>query len=276
MLGDFTRSPVYATAGQMFVPFGTYSSVFISQTLPKRLGRTKARAFLVGYQGQEDNAFFTALYMYKGDSHASATSRINSGGINLGYRFDFPSRVNGEVGAGWMANIADSVGMQNTGGQPNFNGFAGPVPYGNEKIVHRVPAVDMRAKVSFSNFDFIADYLAVTTSFNPNDLSFNAAGASPWALDTQLAYTFAVWDKPTSLGIGYSQAREALALGLPERRMGAVLNTSIWHNTIQSLEFRHDINYATSKYATGSNILPLVTGLGTYDNVVTLQFDVFF
>lgn len=278
ILGDFTRSPFYGTLGQMYVPFGTYSSVFISSPLTKTLGRTKARAILAGYQGQAPNSFYTAIYAFKGDSHASATSRINNGGVNVGLRFDSPCPdVNGDFGIGWIANIADSVGMQNTGNQPYFNGFAGPLPYGNEKIVHRVPALNVRTIISVGDYiDLIAEYIGVTTSFNPNDLSFNATGAKPWAVNGEAAYTFRIFDKPSSIGVGYSQAREALALGLPERRMGLVFNTSIWHNTIQSLEFRHDLNYASSVTATGSNVVPVSTGLGTYDNVITLQFDLFF
>ena len=178
---------------------------------------------------------------------------------------------------GWLANVADSVGMQNTGNQPSFNGFAGPTPYGLEKIVHRVPALNVRGMLSIAKkVDLIAEYIGVTTSFNPNDLSFNAAGAKPWGVNLEAAYTFQFLNNPASFGIGYSQAREALALGLAERRFAAVLNTSLWHNTIQSLEFRHDINYAMSDVASGSLVAPKVTGLGTSDNVVTLHFDLFF
>ncbi len=278
ILGDFSRSPFYGTIGQMFVPFGTYSSVFISSPLTKTLGRTKARALLVGYQGQAANDLYLALYAFKGDSHGSATSRINNGGINLGYRFDkLCPYVNGNIGVGWIANIADSVGMQHTNNIPQFNGFAGPVPYGLEKIVHRVPALNVRGIFSIGDrIDLIAEYVGVTTSFNPNDLSFNASGAKPWAFNTEASYTFQAFDKPSSIGIGYSQGHEALAINLPEKRMGIVINTSIWHNTIQSLEFRHDINYASSNTSTGSNVSPVSTGLGTSDNVITLQFDLYF
>lgn len=278
IIGDFLRSPLYATLGQMYVPFGTYSSVFVSTPLTKRLGRTKVRAVLMGYQQQTENAFYTALYAFQGDSHGSATSRINNGGINLGYRFYIASmEMGGDFGAGWIGNIADSVGMQDTGNQPMFNGFGGPTPFGNEKIVHRVPALDLRGKLSIrDSLDFIAEYVGVTTAFNPNDLSFQTHGARPWAVNAEAAYTFKILSKPTSIGVGYSQAIEALALGMPAKRYGMVLNTSIWHNTLQSIEVRHDINYSQSKTATGSGVLPLTTGLGIYDNVVTLEFDVYF
>lgn len=278
MVGDFEKFPFYSSIGQMFVPFGTYSSVFISAPLTKKIARTKARAWLVGYQGQEESALYTSAYVLNGDSHARATSRANNGGINLGYRFNMAKPdINGDIGIGWIGNIADSSGMQNTGAQPQFNGFGGPMTYGNEKLVHRVPALNLRGKISYrDHLDFIAEYVGATTTFNTNDLSFNARGAKPWAINTEAAYTFSLCDFPTSVGVGYSEAKQALALGLPERRMGAVINTSFWHNTIQSLEFRHDINYPSSTVATGSGVTPLTTGMGTYDNVVTLQFDLFF
>lgn len=277
ILGDFDCSPVYATIGQMFVPFGTYSSVMASSPLTKPLARTKARALLLGYQEQTSNALYASAYMFKGDSHASATSRINNGGVNLGYRFLLTPNISGDIGAGYLASITDSLGMQYTGNQPSFNGFGGPTPYGYEKIVHRVPALDIRGRLAIAkDYDFIAEYVGVTTPFNPNDMTFNNVGATPWGLNTEAAYTFTAFDKPTSIGIGYSQAREALALGLAERRASAVINTSLWRNTIQSLEFRHDINYSQSSTATGSNVLPPYNGLGTSDNVITLNFDVFF
>jgi hypothetical protein len=250
----------------------------VTSPLTKSLGRTKARAVLAGYQGQESNAFYTAVYAFKGDSHSSATSRINNGGVNIGYRFDVPCPdFNGDIGAGYIGNIADSVGMQNTGNQPQFNGFAGPTPYGFEKIVHRVPALNVRGIVTLgTSINLIAEYVGATTAFNPNDLTINAKGARPWATNAEAAYTFEIFAKPSSLGVGYGQARQALAIGLPERRISAVFNTSIWHNTIQSLEFRHDINYAASKVATGSGVAPTTQGLGTSDDVVTLQFDLYF
>ena len=48
-------------------------------------------------------------------------------------------------------------------------------------------------------------------------------------------------------------SKDALALGMPAQRWSAVLNTSIWRNTLESLEFRHDINYAKSNKNTQRN-----------------------
>lgn len=86
-IGDFTKTNFYATIGQMFVPFGTYASNMITSPMTKSLFRTKARAILVGYQQQTDNALYASAYVFKGDAHSGSVSRVNNGGINLGMKY---------------------------------------------------------------------------------------------------------------------------------------------------------------------------------------------
>ena len=116
------------------------------------------------------------------------------------------NQVNATVGAGVIANIADSQGMQFTGNQPLFAGFGGPtvsnvvtttgtttsivsVNTGSEKLVHRVPAYDARALLGFGqNIQVIGEYIMASTNFNPNDMSFNSHGARPQALTVEGIY----------------------------------------------------------------------------------------
>lgn len=280
VIGDFMKSPMYGTIGQMYVPFGTYSSTMISSPLTKLMARVQTRAVLFGFQQQTKNALYGSTYIFRGDSGAGSTSRINNGGINVGYRFKGES-YSGDVGGGFIGNIADAQGMQATGSGSNsiplvFDGFGGINGSGNEKLAHRVPAVDLRGLFSIGNsIDLLAEYIVTTTSFSAHDLTMKSHTARPQALNAEAVYTFEAFAKPTSIAIGYGMTKMAVALGLPAQRYALTLNTSWWRNTLQSLEFRHDINYAESAYSTGSEVVG-PTPSGRSDNVLTAQFDIYF
>lgn len=264
--GNFNESPIYGTFGQFYVPFGVYSSVMISSPLTKVLTRTKARSIEIGFMQQDPaSALYGSAFIFRGDSHVGATAKVNNGGLNVGYKFK-REWLRGKVGAGVIGNIADSGGMQVAG---NFQNF--------EKIVHRVPGYDVNTVLGLGDhIDLIGEFITASTSFNPNDLSYKGSGAKPWAFDLEAAYSIDLFDtKPSSLGIGYTQSHEALALGLPLNRISLVLNTSWWRNTLQSLEFARDREYAASDTATGAGGVA-ATSNGHTDKSVTAQFDYYF
>lgn len=274
-IGDFAKSPFYGTVGQLYVPFGTYSSAMVSSPLTKALARTQARAIVLGFQQQTPNAFYGSVYTFRGDSRTATAKRINNGGLNAGYRFK-GENVSGNFGAGVIANIADSQGMQDTGNGPAFGGFGGTNGSGREMLVHRVPAYNLRGSLSLgSSVDVLAEYITAARRFSPADMTMNGHGAKPQALNLEASYSFQGLAKPLSLGVGYGMTKDALALGLPENRYSAVLNTSLWKNTLQSLEFRHDVNYRSSSIATGSGIAA-PSASGKSDNAIFAQMDIYF
>jgi len=281
-VGNLIKTPFYFTFGQLTVAFGTFSSNMVSTPLTKLLAGTKARAVVLGYHPQVDNTFYAAGYAFKGDTHLSGQSRINNGGINFGYQFT-GNTISGDIGGGVIANIADSAGMQNVGNSSaNFNGFGGSPsaitgnPTGSETIAHRVPAYDVRGIVSIGKqIDVLAEYISASKQFSPSDLTMNGHGAKPQALNAEIAYTFNTFAHPSSIAVGYGMTKDALALGLPAKRYSFVYNTSIWNDTLQSIEFRHEVNYSASSTASGSGIAA-ASESGKSDNIVTAQFDVYF
>ena len=293
VLGDFTKSPFYSSFGQMYMPFGTYSTTMVSSPLTKILARTLARALVVGYKQQSENSLLATAYIFKGASHASAVSHVNNGGVNLSYTFK-QGRYSAVVGAGVIGNIADSLGMQFTGNNDTnavlFGGFGGPtetVPIdgnpqelqqinsGDEQLVHRVPAYDFNIKIALGdNLQFIGEYITASTDFNPQDLQINGHGAQPQAMNVEAIYNFS-WATPTSIGFSYQMSKDALAIGLPAQRYALTVNRSFWKNTLQSLEFRHDINYDDDDTSGGSG-RPGPKGNGDGANMITLQFDYYF
>jgi hypothetical protein len=267
-IGNLLQSPVYGTFGQFYVPFGTYTTVMVSDVLTKLLGRTKARAIQLGFAQQCKNSLYGSVYIFRGDSHATSVAKVMNGGVNLGFKFD-TGFLTGSIGAGAIENIADSGGMQTGTGFQYY-----------EQLVHRVPAYDVRGSFNLGgHVDLIAEYIFAATRFNPFDMSYNNSGAKPSAFDLELAVSFASvfgCDRPTSIGIGYGKSYQALAMGIPLSRTSLVLNTSIWRNTLQSLEFRHDVQYAESAVATGAGDSPVPSQMGKSDNAITAQFDYYF
>lgn len=282
-IGDLIKSPVYFTIGQFFVPFGQYGSYMISSPLTQAVGRIKARAVLLGYNKvfSPSTTINGSLFAFRGDSTSNGTSNINQFGANLDYTFHH-DKLNGDFAVSYIANIADSEGMQSNGGPgatpaggAAFTGFATTSP-ATELLAHKVPGFDVRGGVAYGDFSMIAEYVTATEKFSPLNMTFNNSAAKPMAFHVEGVYNFTAWGKKSLVAIGYDVTKDALALLLPKQRYIAVLSTSFWDWTIESLEFRHDINYGVGDYATGQRLPVVPLGLSHTSDTVTFQIGIYF
>lgn len=247
-IGNLDITPYYLTAGQIYVPFGRFSSAMVSSPLPMRLARTKSRPFILGYKSQTEPGPFAAVYGFKSET---TDGHSGVGGINLGYRLK-SGDLTGEIGTSYIGSIADSEGMQLTGSPPGttFGGFGSPS--NGSEAVHKVPALGFHGTISYNQYNFTAEWIGATQSFSPQDLSFNGQGAKPTAGQLELGVTFKVFSKPSSLAAGYQWSQQTLALNMPARRFSGVFNISIWKDTVESLEYRHDIDFKSYQFANGA------------------------
>lgn len=276
-IGNLDQSPFYFTAGQLYAPFGKYSSAMVSATLPMLVARTLTRPFIFGYKTQEGSGPYAAVYGFKSDTNLSNST---AGGVNLGYMIE-NHKVTGDFGVGFIATIADSLGMQsNNANMGLFGGFASP-SNGNE-MVKKTPGVDFHGNVSVGRYNLTAEWLEATQPFRAQDLSFDGSGAMPRAGQVETSMTFMAFHKPASVGAGYQWTQQALALNLPQQRILGVFNISLWKDTVESLEYRHDIDYGANQTANGASApspaipnTPTV-GSGKASNSVTLQIGVYF
>ena len=197
----------------------------------------------------------------------------------MGYIFNDGDN-SGEIGASFISSIEDAGGMQFTGSTPGttFGGFSS-VTNGNE-AVRNVPAVGVHGSVSIDRFNFTAEWVGTTEPFRTQDLSFNGRGARPQAAQLEAGMTFKTFNKPASMALGYQWSKDTLALNLPEQRIAGVYNISIWKDTVESLEYRHDINFPKNQYANGAAPTGLVNANtispGGSSDTLLLQLGVYF
>lgn len=267
-VGDLNVSPAYFSIGQMYVPFGRYSSGIISTTPTARLAKTNTRAALVGayYEG-----FFGQAYAFRGDTFVHNRG-INQWGVNAGYEHQYED-FSYEVGAGYIANIADSNGMQNTYVMPGFPGFA--ESRATERLVHRVPAFDVYGRLGYKCVFLNVEYISTTREFDQQDLSFNLQGAQPAAFYIDGSVRGTVFERPYGFTLGYGYSAEALGVNIPKHSYIAALNGSIWKNTIEGIEFRHDVDYSEKDSAGGSGSGP-VNATGSSRNSIVADIGIYF
>lgn len=275
-IGNLDKSPFYFTAGQLYAPYGRYSSSMISSPISLNLARTKTRPFILGYKSQTDTGPYAAGYGFISET---TLGHSGVGGINIGYLFGGDD-LSGDIGAGMIGSIADSQGMQDNGlsNGANFGGFSS-ITNGSERV-RKVPGLNFHTNVSFDRYSLTAEWVGASKAFRPQDLSFNGRGAKPQAAQLEAGVTFKTFDKPASIGIGYQWSKETLALNLPEHRFSTVFNISIWKDTVESLEYRHDVDFNTSTYANGAAPFGFVNantyGTGQTADTLIAQIGVYF
>lgn len=280
-IGDLDKTPYYFTAGQIYAPFGRFSTSMTSATLPLRLSRVKSRPFILGYKDRKPTGPFAALYIFRSETDLNTRA---AGGINIGYAYKtvpfHGESFHGEIGVSVLSSLNDSAGMQQTGSRPGttFGGFSS-VTNGNERV-HKIPALDLRGTFKYGRYSLTTEWVTSLGRFRVEDLSYFGVGAQPQAAQIEVGATFMAFKRPSSVAAGFQWSQETLALNMPHQRINAVFNISIWKDTIQSLEYRHDINYKKTQFANGiapPNLVNANTiGPGGAADAVLAQISAFF
>ena len=245
--GDFMYSPWYATFGQVFIPFGQYSTYdAIHNPLTKALFRTMQREIALGFY---NNTWQLAAYVFKGESFTGSGNNINNYGINVGYHFQI-KKLDGKIAVGAIRNIADSDGMQAAFGDPS----------NTEKLHHVVPGLNTNANFTWGNWNLLFEYNQALKPFNKQDSAFipyqgHIKGAMPKAMDIELAYSFSLKGHPSSIAYSYSRSWQALGFNVPQERTTLTWATYIFRGAILSLELNSDKLYSKNDRVSG-NVVP--------------------
>lgn len=267
-IGQLSKCPFYLTIGQLFAPFGNYSSNMITDPSTKILGRVKDRMAVLGSVVKSSFGNFDfQVYGFAGD-----TKRIEVGGYNLidhgGANFDYTyahNKLKVMVGGSFIGNIMESDGVYDA------------VVVVDNDVYRRIHGLSARTKISYDMFNFRAEYVGAGRSFDDRDMTFNNSdiGARPQALNLEGAVEFKTFNKPSIFALGYGRTWEALGLRLPKRNLFVEYNISLIKNTILGFEYRYDIDYGTSDecYIDVDN---LIRGTGRHSNIFTTKLGVYF
>jgi len=279
-IGNLSELPVYATLGLRTVPYGHYSSYMVSDPYTKNLFRIKDPALLIGWHPMIDQLGpYASAFLFKGDTGVGSTpSKVNNYGADLGYLFK-ANQVKGDVGISGIANVADSLGMQANGisASNQFQGF-GYLPTGAsgtaEVLNHRVPGINVHTEFDINQYTIYAEANMATTHFAKQDMSYNGRGAKPAAAHIEGVYNFNLGNYPSFLALGFDESWQALALASPKTRYITTFGTSLFKNTVEDLEFKHELNYSASDTASGQNLSVILPG--HVSNTVTAQVGYYF
>ena len=236
-VGNPEVCPGYVTAGKMYVPFGNYETYMVSDPLTLEIGETNESAVLVGVDA---SGFYASVYAFNGDVNEiedGSDDKIASYGGNVGYGFENDT-MDGDIGAGYISNIADSDLMQDV------------VP---EEIEDQVPGYAVHAVLNIGPLGIIGEYVGAAEGFEADELPFGTGGAQPTAWQLEAGYTFELGGKEAVLAVGYQETGEALALELPETRLMGAFGIEIYDNTTLSFEYAHDEDYDESDGGTGND-----------------------
>ncbi len=75
------QSPLFLTAGQIYVPFGAYETNLVSDPLTLEIGETRETALQGGFVR---GGFNGSVYVFNGTNKKDGKNQIGSWGANLG------------------------------------------------------------------------------------------------------------------------------------------------------------------------------------------------
>ncbi|MGQ9660206.1 MAG: LbtU family siderophore porin [Thermochromatium sp.] len=241
-------SPLFLTAGQVYVPFGVYKTNLVSDPLTQEMGETRETALQLGF---EHSGFSGSVYVFNGDNNVKGKDRIEGWGANLGFAQDSDDWA-WSMGAGYINDLGDSDSLQETIND-NRVGAADLDPSISIDPTERTAGWTLNAAANFGPFSLIGEYLSATDDFDPISLEFKGKGARPSAWNIEAGYSFSLLGRESVATVAYQGTREALALELPKERWLLGCSIEIFDRTSLGLEWARDRDYNTRDGGTGKS-----------------------
>ncbi len=227
------------TAGQVYLPFGTFESNMISDPLTLEIGETRETAVQFDFSA---NGFSGSTYVFNGANDEGGKDEIDGFGAAAGYEMEGDER-GFALGLGWINDVGDSDGLEGAIGDGLGEGgvYASRAPGWTGSVVLR-----------FGDVSLIGEYLSALDEFQPGEVPFGDGGAEPSAWNVEAGYGFSLGGRDATFALAAQGTDQALALELPESRYLASLSVDLADRVSGTLEWARDEDYDASAGGTGN------------------------
>jgi len=227
-------SPVAVTAGKMYVPFGRFETMMISDPLTLEIGETNETALHLTFK----NDLVTAgVYAFNGDTikadmAADGDDTMDHFGAHLGLQFK-PGPLDISVGASYINSLADSDGI---------SGVLSEITDGTT-LADYSAGVSAYLDVGFKGFWLLGETVTTQDAFAVDRLPFDGKESKPSATNIELSYTLDSGGHNLTLGFALQSTEQAMALRLPETRTLFALSYGSAEGAAIGLEVGSDKDY---------------------------------
>lgn len=238
-LGASESIPYYLTVGKIYVPFGAFETMMISDPITLDIAETNDTAVQIGF---EINGFRGAAYAFNGDSDEADNddNSIETFGLSVGYALENES-FSIDLGVDWINNILDSDGLVDV---YDDNGWA-------TSLGDQVPGFAIHAIANLGPFSLIGEYVAMTDDVEDTTGAVLADEISAYAVEA--GYTFDVSGFETTVAIGYQASDDAADI-LPESKILGSVGVGITDNLSVAVEYASAENNSVSAGGDGDDI----------------------
>ena len=277
--GNLMQSPIYASIGQMFVPFGSFSTGTSEMgSVTRSVGRIYERAFSAGYY--PGNGMHLSGAVYNGRTRNSRSRNLDQFATSARYEGDIlilnSTPASFKAGVSYTNNIAETAVMREM-----FNEGA--------VLSHFVPGADLFLQFKVLPYVFRAEYVSALRHFSENDIMQGPHKIKPSSLLLEVEYDFYMFGKAAAVTLHHSEADDAVASSLVKHQAGVNTSVNILKNTLLSLEYSHRRIYssknAVSNVPVPDRISPLnATNVGMLNaslndaskNMLVATLDIFY
>lgn len=233
------------TVGRTYLPFGTFESNMVNDTLILALAETNKTVVTFGadYEvGSGSSKVTSQLYAYNSDT---ALSVDDSFGLRFAYETDAAN-----FGVDYVSNIIDS------GGFTEFLEDSLGAEY--EHLDSAIGAVALHAQYQIKQLTLLGEAISISRIGADNTADATLTNQNIKAYQFEMAYEYARF----GLALAIQTSHDGAFIGLPKNRLSFAGHTTLFDEASIALELSVDEDYSLNSGGTSDNTLGALMQFG--------------